>query len=199
MGVDAGLVKWGNPSGAPFDGVWPALDGAKTFAAAAQRGTSRPPRQTQLTESVGCWTRRRRYGAGGGTRVEMPAAVRGGWQGVRSPRGREVTSEPWSWRREREAGAAETRQRREAGEEEKPKRLRRDAELRWREAGAEEFLELRRRDAARRRSGTESEEKPKLRRRGDGMRWAAPWRTRREPWAKEVGPTWRLGETRRTS
>ena len=42
LGADAGLVSWGSPSGAP-----PAL-----------WGTSRSPRQTQLTESVECWTRR---------------------------------------------------------------------------------------------------------------------------------------------
>jgi hypothetical protein len=58
LGADAGLVSWSSPSGAPPDGVRPALDGAETFAASALWGTSRSPRQTQLTESVECWTRR---------------------------------------------------------------------------------------------------------------------------------------------
>jgi hypothetical protein len=52
LGAVAGLAKWGNPSGPPVDWVWPALDGAKTSAASALWGTSRPPRQTQLMESA---------------------------------------------------------------------------------------------------------------------------------------------------
>ena len=79
----AGIVSWSNPSSALPDGFRADLDGAETSAIAAQRGISRPPRQTQLTESAGCWTRRRRHGADGGTRVEIPVAVRGGWQGAR--------------------------------------------------------------------------------------------------------------------
>jgi hypothetical protein len=43
-----------------------------------------------------------------------------------------------------------------------------------------------------------AEEEPELRWRGDGVGWAASWRVRREPGAKEAGPTRRLGETRRT-
>jgi hypothetical protein len=95
LGADAGLIRWSNPSGTPPHGVRPALDGAETSAAASKRGTSRTPRQAQLTESAGCWTRRRRTGVGGGHfEVELPAAFQGVWQGARSPRGHEVTSEP---------------------------------------------------------------------------------------------------------
>ena len=66
LGAGAGLVKWGNPSDPPFDRVWPAVDGAETRAVSTLRGTTRSPRQTQLTESAKCWTRQRRTGAGGG-------------------------------------------------------------------------------------------------------------------------------------
>jgi hypothetical protein len=58
LGADAGLARWGNPSGNPFDGVWSALDGVETYVAAALHGTSRSSWQAQLTASVGCWTRR---------------------------------------------------------------------------------------------------------------------------------------------
>jgi hypothetical protein len=37
-----------------------------------------------------------------------------------------------------------------------------------------------------------------MRRSGDGVEWAASWRVWREPRAREVGLTRRLGETRRT-
>ena len=66
MGAVAGLAKWGNPSGPSFDRVWPALVGAETSAASVLRRTIRSPRQTQLMEIARCWTRRCRYGAGGG-------------------------------------------------------------------------------------------------------------------------------------
>jgi hypothetical protein len=46
-----------------------ALDGAETFAVVAQRRTSRPPWQTQLTKSARFWTRRRRHGVDEGTGV----------------------------------------------------------------------------------------------------------------------------------
>ena len=39
------------------DGHGSALDGLETAAAAALRGTRRPPRLAQLMESVECWTR----------------------------------------------------------------------------------------------------------------------------------------------
>ena len=52
MGAGAGLVEWDSPSGPPSNRVWPALDGAETPAVSTLRGTTRSPRQTQLTESA---------------------------------------------------------------------------------------------------------------------------------------------------
>jgi hypothetical protein len=43
------LVRWGNSSYASPDGLEPAVDGAKTAAAAALRRTRRPPRLAALT------------------------------------------------------------------------------------------------------------------------------------------------------
>ena len=66
MGADAGLVSWSSLSGAPPDGVRTSLGSEVTSAASSQWRTSRPPRKAQLTGCAECWTRRRRYGAGGG-------------------------------------------------------------------------------------------------------------------------------------
>jgi hypothetical protein len=82
LGVADGLLSWSVLSGTPPDGDRPSLGSAVPFVAASQRWTSRPPWQAQLMGNAGL------VGA------EMLPTGALEWMGARSPRGREVASEP---------------------------------------------------------------------------------------------------------